>query len=161
MKSEADVFSIDDLAARPAATEPWDGVRNHQAKAVLAAMKVGDRALFWASNCKAPGVVGEVEVVRENYPDPLQFDAASKYYDAKATAAAPRWACVDVRLVRKLAAPVTLAALREHAGPGGALEGMALFRQSRLSVQPVTAAEWAFVMALAAEAEAEAEAAAK
>ena len=86
------------------------------------------------------------QVVKEAYPDPTQFEAKGEYYDPKATPEAPRWFCVDVRLVRKLAAPVTLAALRPHAD--GALAAMALFRQSRLSVQPVSADEWAFVLGM-------------
>lgn len=85
-------------------------------------------------------------MVKEAYPDPTQFEAKGEYHDPKATPEAPRWFCVDVRLVRKLAAPVTLAALRPHAN--GALAAMALFRQSRLSVQPVSADEWAFVLGM-------------
>jgi predicted RNA-binding protein with PUA-like domain len=146
MKSEADVFSIDDLSQRPHQTEPWDGVRNHQAKKFLQAMNIGDQALFWASNTKQPGVVGVVNIVKESYPDPTQFDRKSEYYDASSTEENPRWFCVDVKLERKLEAPVTLAALKQHAE--GALNGMALFKMKRLSVQPVSAEEWQFVLEL-------------
>jgi predicted RNA-binding protein with PUA-like domain len=146
MKSEADVFSIDDLSERPNQTEPWDGVRNHQAKKILQAMKIGDQAFFWTSNTKQPGVVGIVNVVKESYPDPTQFDKKSKYYDATSSEQNPRWFCVDVKLERKLETPVTLAELKEHAE--GALSGMALFKMKRLSVQPVSAEEWEFVLGL-------------
>jgi predicted RNA-binding protein with PUA-like domain len=146
MKSEADVFSIDDLSQRPNQTEPWDGVRNHQAKKIIQGMNVGDQALFWSSNCKQPGVVGFVNIVKESYPDPTQYDKKSEYYDASATKENPKWFCVDVQLERKLEQPVTLAELKTHAE--GALSGMALFRMSRLSVQPVSAEEWAFVLGL-------------
>ena len=109
-------------------------------------MRVGDQALFWASNTKNPGVVGTVEISKESYPDPTQFDPKSDYYDAKATKEDPKWFCVDVKLKRKLENPVTLAELKQHAE--GALSGMALFKMKRLSVQPVSAEEWEFVMGL-------------
>jgi predicted RNA-binding protein with PUA-like domain len=146
MKSEADVFSIDDLASRPQQTEPWDGVRNHQAKKLMQGMQVGDQALFWASNTKQPGVVGVVEIVNAKYPDFTQFDPKSEYYDKTATKESPRWWCVDVKLVRKLEEPVTLATLKNYAE--GELKDMALFKMKRLSVQPVTAEEWEFVLGL-------------
>lgn len=149
MKSEADVFSIDDLSQRPNQTEPWDGVRNHQAKKILQGMKKGDQALFWASNTKQPGVVGIVNIVKESYPDPTQFDKKSEYYDASSTEDNPRWFCVDVRLEKKLKEPVTLAELKQHAE--GALSAMALFKMKRLSVQPVSAEEWEFVLELEGE----------
>lgn len=107
-------------------------------------MRVGDQALFWASNTKSPGVVGTVEIAREYYPDPTQFDSKSDYYDAKASEDDPKWFCVDVKLVRKLENPVTLAELKKHAE--GALSGMALFKMKRLSVQPVSAEEWEYVL---------------
>eukprot|EP00887_Chlorella_sp_A99_P001711 scaffold8.g1711.t1 len=124
MKSEPDVFSIDDLEGRPGQTEPWDGVRSHQAK----------KAFFYHSNAKPPGVVGIVEIVREAYPDPSQFDPGSKYYDASCEREAPKWV------------QIPLEELKQH--KGGALSSMALFRQGRLSVQPVTPAEWQFVLCL-------------
>lgn len=109
-------------------------------------MKSGDQALFWSSNTKHPGVVGIVDIVKESYPDPTQFDKKSEYYDATSSEESPRWFCVDVKLVRKLEDPVTLAELKEHAE--GALFGMALFKMKRLSVQPVSAEEWEFVLGL-------------
>ncbi|KAL4448625.1 hypothetical protein ABPG75_005844 [Micractinium tetrahymenae] len=148
MKSEPDVFSIDDLAAKPDQTEHWDGVRSHQAKKVLQAMRLGDKALFYHSNAKPPGVVGIVEIAREAYPDHTQFDPASEYYDARASRDSPTWVMVDCRLVRKLDRQISLEELKSHAGAGGPLASMALFKYGRLSVQPVTAAEWEFVLGL-------------
>jgi predicted RNA-binding protein with PUA-like domain len=87
-----------------------------------------------------------VEIAREAYADPLQFDPTSKYYDSKATEDAPRWSCVDVKLVRKLTAPISLVELKQHSD--GALSGMALFAYKRLSVQSVTPEEWKFVLSL-------------
>jgi predicted RNA-binding protein with PUA-like domain len=146
MKSEADVFSIDDLSDRPNQTEPWDGVRNHQAKKIIQSMKTGDKAFFWSSNTKYPGIVGIVNIVKESYPDPTQFDKKSEYYDAKATLEEPRWFCVDVKLERKLEKPVTLLELKGYSEKE--LSGMALFRMSRLSVQPVSAEEWEFILGI-------------
>ena len=103
MKSEPDTFGIDDLAARPKATEHWDGVRNYQARNMMRdQMKVGDQVLFYHSACKTPGVAGIAEVVREGYPDFTARDPESKYYDPKASEDNPRWYMVDVRFVRKL-----------------------------------------------------------
>lgn len=151
MKSEPDVFSIDDLAARPQQTEPWDGVRNHQAKKVLQSMRLGDRAFFYHSNAKPPGIVGIVEIVKEAYPDPSQFDASAKYYDASAKEEAPKWFMVDCRLVRRLARQIPLDELKRHGGSGDALADMALLKYGRLSVQPVTQQQWEFVLGLEEE----------
>lgn len=109
-------------------------------------MRCGDQAFFYASNCKEPGIVGIVEIAKEAYPDPTQFDPTSEYYDSKATEDAPRWSCVDVKLVRKLAAPISLLELKEYSD--GALAGMALFAYKRLSVQSVASEEWNFVLSL-------------
>lgn len=121
VKSEPETFGWDQQVAN--GVEPWTGVRNHAAKNNLKAMRLGDRAFFYHSNT-GRAVVGVVEVVREAYPDP--------------TAGSGDWVCVDMRAVGKMLAPVTLAAIK--ADP--ALEGLALIRQSRLSVMPVTAAHW-------------------
>ena len=121
VKSEPDAFGWDQQVAH--GTEPWTGVRNHAAKHNLKAMRLGDRAFFYHSN-QGREIVGVVEVVREAYPDP--------------TAEAGDWVAVDMRAVGKLPVPVTLAAIK--ADPE--LEGLALIRQSRLSVLPVTAAHW-------------------
>jgi predicted RNA-binding protein with PUA-like domain len=113
-------------------------------------MRLGDHAFFWASNQKQPGIVGIVQIVREAYPDPTQHDQKSEYYDATSAVDDPKWVAVDVKLVRKLAVPITLAELK-GLKEESALAGMALFKYSRLSVQHVTPEEWQFVMALERE----------
>ena len=128
VKSEPDAFGWDQQAAN--GIEPWTGVRNHAAKNNLKAMRAGDRAFFYHSNV-GKEIVGVVEVAREAYPDP--------------TAASGDWVSVDMRAVGKLPAPVTLAAMK--ADP--ALEGLALIRQSRLSVLPVSQAHWTHICRLA------------
>ncbi len=147
MKSEPEVFSLDDLARRPRQTEPWDGVRNYQARNYLSAMRKGDLAFFYHSNCPEPAVVGIVEIVREAYPDSTAFDPRSEYYDPKSTPARPRWVRVDVRFEQRLPRPVTLAEIKADA----ALADLPLVKRgNRLSVMPVTAAQWKRVLALAA-----------
>ncbi|ROR34722.1 EVE domain-containing protein [Inmirania thermothiophila] len=146
LKSEPATYGIDDLAAAPDGTDAWDGVRNHQARNFLRAMRVGDRAFFYHSNCRRPAVVGIVEVVREAYPDPTAFDPASPYHDPRADPRRPRWFAVDVRLVERLPRPVTLAELRAEP----ALEGLLILRRgNRLSVTPVAPAHWAHILAMA------------
>ncbi len=148
MKSEPDVFGIDHLESRPKRTEPWDGVRNYQARNMLRdQMRKGDLAFFYHSNCAEPGIVGIMEVVRAGYPDATQFDPDAKYYDPASDPSQPRWYRVDVRYVRRLARPVTLAELKTHAD--GALAGLPLLRRgNRLSVVPVTPEQWAFILGL-------------
>jgi predicted RNA-binding protein with PUA-like domain len=147
MKSEPDEFSIDDLVRARGKTTPWFGVRNYQARNYMRDdMRVGDLALFYHSSCPEPGITGIVEVSRLAYPDASQFDPKSPYYDAKSTRAAPRWVHVDVKLVRKIAL-IPLAQMR--ATPG--LEDMVTLRKgNRLSITPVTAAEWKIIERLAA-----------
>ena len=97
MKSEPDVFGIDDLERAPGRTTGWEGVRNYQVRNMLRDdFGVGDRAFFYHSSCAVPGVAGIVQVVRAAYADPTQFDAKSEYHDAASTRAAPRWFAVDV-----------------------------------------------------------------
>ncbi|MGE0081611.1 MAG: EVE domain-containing protein [Thiohalomonadaceae bacterium] len=139
MKSEPDVFGIDDLARQPNRTEHWDGVRNYQARNYMREMKLGDRIFFYHSNAQPPGIVGIAEVAREAYPDFTAWDPESKYFDPKSTPDNPRWFMVDVRFVRKFDHVITLDALR--ANP--ALADMPLVRRgNRLSVMPVTADQW-------------------
>jgi predicted RNA-binding protein with PUA-like domain len=148
MKSEPDVFSIHDLARRPKRTEPWNGVRNYQARNYLRAMKKGDLAFFYHSSCAEPGVAGVVEIVREAYPDATAFDPKNEYYDAGSTPANPRWYVVDARLKRAFAQPVPLAALKREPR----LRNMPLVqRGTRLSVMPVTDREWSTILKLAGE----------
>ena len=143
MKSEPDEFSIDDLVAAPRQSTPWFGVRNYQARNFMRdAMALGDRVLFYHSSCPEPGIAGLAEVSSPAYPDATQFDRKSPHYDAKSTPAEPRWLNVDVRLVKKTRL-VPLAELRSHA----ALEDMVILRRgNRLSITPVTAAEWKFIV---------------
>jgi predicted RNA-binding protein with PUA-like domain len=147
-KSEPDAFGYDDLEARPGKTEPWDGVRNYQARNFMRDdAKVGDLVLFYHSRCDPPHVAGIAEVASEPYPDPTQFDPDSKYFDPKSTPEEPRWFLVDVRAVRKLERPVSLAELK--ANP--ALSEMVVTQKgSRLSIQPVREDEYREVLAMAA-----------
>ncbi len=147
MKSEPDEFSIDDLVRAKRQTTPWIGVRNYQARNFMRDdMAVGDRAFFYHSSCPEPGIAGIVEIASAAYPDATQFDAKSPYYDAKSPRAAPRWVHVDVKLVKKTRL-VTLPELRAVRG----LEDMVTLRRgNRLSITPVTPAEWKIVLKLAA-----------
>lgn len=146
LKSEPSVFSIDDLAARPDQTELWDGVRNYQARNWLRdSVRLGDQVFFYHSNTAEPGIYGIANVVGEGHPDPTAFDPASPYYDAGSDPAKPRWYLVAVRFVRKLARPLTLTELRSY--PELA-ELPLLKRGNRLSVMPVTAAQWDFIVGL-------------
>jgi len=146
MKSEPDTFSLDHLAAMPQRTTMWDGVRNYQARNMLRDdMQRGDLAFFYHSNCAEPGIVGIVEVVRAGYPDPSAFDPESPYFDPKSDPGQPRWYVVDVRLKQRLKRTITLGELK--AAPE--LASMALVRRgNRLSVLPVTATEWRFILDL-------------
>ena len=148
MKSEPDVFGIDHLKSRPKQTEPWDGVRNYQARNMLRdEMRAGDLAFFYHSNCAEPGIAGIVQIVREAYPDPTQFDPDAKYYDPKSDSAKPRWYCVDVRYKRHMKRLLSLAELKTYAD--GPLADLPLLRKgNRLSVMPVTPAQWEFILAL-------------
>lgn len=148
MKSEPDAFSIDDLAAMPNGTDHWDGVRNYQARNLMRdGMRVGDPVFFYHSQCKHPGIVGLMEICREAYPDFTAFDPQAKYYDPKSDPDQPRWYMVDVRYVRHLRRNISLTELKAYAG--GPLAGMPLVRQgNRLSVMPVTPAQWEFILSL-------------
>lgn len=146
MKSEPSEFSIDDLAQRPDQTEPWDGVRNYQARNMMRDdMKVGDSIFFYHSNCDVPGIVGIAQVKREAYPDPTAFDPQNKHYDPKSQPEKPTWLMVDVGFVRKLSRTITLAELKDKA----VLEGLAFVRRgNRLSVMPMTENQWHFILGL-------------
>lgn len=145
MKSEPTDFSIEDLER--VRTEPWTGVRNYQARNFMRQMQVGDGVLFYHSNTDVPGIYGIAEVAATAYPDPTQFEKKSKYFDEKATREQPRWELVDVSFVRKFTTPVSLEEIRGHADALG--EEFALIRKgSRLSVLPVTAAQWKLLLSL-------------
>ena len=145
MKSEPDVFSIDDLATPPGKTEPWSGVRNYQARNFMRDdMKSGDLVFFYHSNCAKPGIAGIMKVAKNASPDETQFDSGSEYFDPKATREKPRWYNVDVAFVMKTRL-ISLEELRSHAR----LAGMQTLRRgNRLSITPVTDAEWRFIKTL-------------
>lgn len=147
LKSEPGAFSFDDLMAAPARTTHWDGVRNFQARNFLRdEVRGGDGVLLYHSGADAPpAVAGVAEVVRAGYPDHTAFDPNDAHYDAKSRTDSPTWYMVDVRAVERFDEPVTLTELR---GTPGLEEMVLLQRGSRLSVQPVRAAEWAIVVAL-------------
>lgn len=143
MKSEPSECSIDDLVRLGCV--PWVGVRNYQARNFMRdAMRVGDGVLFYHSSCPEPGVAGLAEVASTAYPDETQFDPAGPYFDPKSSRQEPRWLHVDVRLVRKTKL-LPLADMR--ANPALATM-VVLKRGNRLSITPVTAAEWRAVTAL-------------
>jgi predicted RNA-binding protein with PUA-like domain len=145
MKSEPDVFGIDDLAAAPRKTAGWWGVRNYQARNFMRdGMALGDRAFFYHSSCDQPGIVGIVRVSRLAYPDKTQFDRKSPYFDPKASRDNPRWLNVDVTLVKKTRL-IGIAELRSRPE----LAAMrVLQRGNRLSITPVEPSEWDFIGAL-------------
>ncbi|MEM7476042.1 MAG: EVE domain-containing protein [Planctomycetota bacterium] len=136
VKSEPHVFSIDDLAKAADQTTFWDGVRNYQARNTMRDdMKLGDLVLYYHSNAEPPGVAGICKIVREGYPDHTAFDPKDKHYDPKSKKSDPTWYMVDVQLVEKFDAEISLAELKEMSE----LDGMPLLQKgSRLSVQPVS-----------------------
>lgn len=146
MKSEPDAFGIDDLER--VGTEPWTGVRNYQARNFMRdGMRVGDGVMIYHSNCAVPGIAGLARVASAAYPDDTQFDRKSKYFDAKATREQPRWFLVDVAFERRLERLIPLQEIRGYTDELG--EGFALTaRGSRLSVFPVTAAQWKLLLSL-------------
>ncbi|NOS89092.1 MAG: EVE domain-containing protein [Methylococcaceae bacterium] len=148
MKSEPEVFGIEDLRLRPAQTEPWDGVRNYQARNMMRdAMQIGDRVFFYHSNCAEPGIVGLMEIAKEGYPDPTAFDPEHIHFDPKSDPAKPTWMMVDVRYVATFARTISLKALKTYPE----LADMVLLRRgNRLSIMPISAAEWHFILGLAA-----------
>ena len=144
MKSEPDAFSIDDLKRKK--REAWDGVRNYQARNFMRdGMRPGDQVFFYHSNCAEPGIVGIARVATDAYPDPSQFDPKSKYFDPGSSRDKPRWMLVDVKFVKKLKRTISLDELKSDP----ALIEMPLLRKgNRLSVMPVDAAHWKYILAL-------------
>jgi predicted RNA-binding protein with PUA-like domain len=145
VKSEPEVFSYDDLVSSPKGTTQWDGVRNYAARNHLKAMKKGDLVLFYHSSAKPAAIVGVAEVAREAYPDASALDKSDSHFDPKSKADSPTWFMVDIKAVEPLARPITLDEVKKTNG----LENMALVRLGRLSVQPVTRAEFEIVKKLA------------
>lgn len=140
LKTEPDVFSFADLKARPKKTEPWNGVRNYQARNYMRdEMKVGDLAFIYHSSCAEPGIAGVAKVSRAAYADPTQFDPQSEYYDAGSKVDAPRWLMMDVKYAAEVPHFVHLAALREEP----ALADLLILRRgNRLSITPVEVAHF-------------------
>ncbi|MGI9296670.1 MAG: EVE domain-containing protein [Gammaproteobacteria bacterium] len=138
LKSEPGDYAIDDLARDR--RDWWTGIRNYQARNFMTReMQIGDGALFYHSNCAAPGVYGVAEVCAAAAPDRTQFDPRSKYYDPRATAEKPRWFCVQIQFVKKLRTPRTLSEMRRTP----ALSQMQILRRgNRLSITPVSEDEW-------------------
>lgn len=148
VKTEPTSFSIDDLAAAATQTTCWDGVRNYQARNFLKEMKQGEQVLFYHSSVDPPCIVGLAKVAKEAYPDPTAWDPQDHHYDPGSKPDNPRWFMIDLQLERIFPRPLTLEELR--AVP--ALKAMELLRKgSRLSVQPVTKAEFDAVLKLAAK----------
>jgi predicted RNA-binding protein with PUA-like domain len=142
MKSEPDEFSIDDLVRAPGKTSPWFGVRNYQARNYMRdSMRPGDGVLFYHSSCEVPGIAGLARVASAPYPDATQFDPQSPYFDPKSTRGNPRWMLVDVKLARK----TRLVPLEELRARPQLADMVILRRGNRLSVTPVTAAQWKFI----------------
>lgn len=144
MKSEPDVYSIDDLAKD--GREMWDSIRNYQARNMMRDdMRIGHEIFFYHSNCKEPGIVGIMKVASEPYPDPVQFDRKSRYFDEKSSADNPRWILVDVEFVRKLSRNITLTEIKAEKS----LEDMILTRRgNRLSIMPVEKKHWNKILSL-------------
>lgn len=143
MKSEPDELSIEALAGLGQAR--WDGVRNYQARNFLRAMSVGDEFFFYHSSCPQPGIAGIARITASAYPDPTALDPESHYYDAKATAEKNPWSAVDVAHVKTFRQMLGLGLLKQQA----ALDELPLVQKgSRLSVMPVTAEQWAAILAL-------------
>ena len=148
LKSEPGTFGIDDLAALPGKTTAWDGVRNYQARNMLRdSMRTGDTAFFYHSSCDVPGIAGIVKIVKEGYPDKTAFDRKHHHYDPESRPDEPRWYVVDIKLQRKLKRIITLDELRRNA-KDDLSDFVILRRGNRLSVTPVTQAEWDFVLTL-------------
>lgn len=144
MKSEPSAFSIDDLAA--CQREPWSGVRNYQARNFMKSMCVGDRAFFYHSNCKIPGIVGMMEVLCPAYPDATQFDPDSPYFDPKGTFEKPRWFNVDVGFVERFHSIIALSFMRVLPEMQ---ESPLLRHRNRLSIIPLQTHEWQCLLAIA------------
>lgn len=146
MKSEPEVFGIDDLYQRPGQTEHWDGVRNYQARNMMRdAMKLGDQVFFYHSNCAVPGIVGIMEIVKEGYPDDTAFDPDNPHFDPKSHPDKPSWMMVDVKYRQKFARTISLNELKQHPE----LADMVLLRRgNRLSIMPVSPEQWQFILGL-------------
>lgn len=145
MKSEPNEFSIDDL--QRVQVEPWDGVRNYQARNMMRdEMQVGDLAFFYHSNSKPSGIVGVMSICKAGYPDTCAFDPNDKHYDPKSDPDNPRWYRVDVQFVEKFPHLISLETLKKYAELS---EMPVVKRGNRLSIMPVNKTEWTFICELA------------
>lgn len=144
LKTEPSEFSIDDLQAKGKKGEPWDGIRNYQARNFLRDMALGDRVLIYHSACAIPAIVGEGKIIKAAYDDYNALDPKSKYFDAKSSPEKNRWSLIDVCFSEKYSQPVTLAEIKTI----GELSEMKLVKQSRLSVSPVSAEEYDIIASL-------------
>jgi predicted RNA-binding protein with PUA-like domain len=144
MKNEPESFSIDDLER--VNTEPWDGIRNYQVRNFIRdQMSIGDKAYFYHSSCKVPGIVGMMEICSEAYPDHTAWDPEEHYYDPKSDPENPVWLMVDVKFISKLDEPITLQVLRTHPE----LEDMRILqRGNRLSITPLDKNHWDYIQML-------------
>lgn len=144
MKTEPNTFSFDDLKKCPQQTEPWDGIRNYQARNMMRdQMKIGDLAFFYHSNCKPPGIIGIVKIVKTAYPDHTAFDPNTKYYDPKSDPNNPRWVMVDVKLHQAFKRLISLEELKQDPK----LKNMLILRKgNRLSITPVQKKEWDIIL---------------
>ena len=149
MKSELEVYGIDHLRSQKRRTDHWDGIRNYQARNFMRdQMKTGDLAFFYHSNCSVPAVVGIMEIASAAYPDHTAFDPNEKHFDAKSDPDKPRWLMVDVKFKKKLKMPITLQTIKAEKK----LADMRLVqRGNRLSILPVTPAEWRHILKMAGE----------
>lgn len=144
-KAEPHIYGIEHLAAAPDKTGRWDGIRNYQARNFLRdQVALNDKVFIYHSSCKAVGIVGTATVVKAAYPDPTQFNPDSDYYDPKSTLDQPRWVSVDIKLTTVFPRIISLTEIKAES----ALENMVLVKQNRLSTQPVTKAEWDFILGL-------------
>ena len=142
MKSEPDTYSIDDLQSF--GVDHWDGIRIYQVRNFFRdKMQVGDKAFFYHSNCKEPGIVGTMEIASKAYPDHTAFDPNEKYFDSKSDPENPRWLMVDVRYLRHLDRMITLSELRQQKQ----IADMKLLqRGNRLSVLPLSKKDWQYIL---------------
>ena len=146
-KSEPSSYSYDDLESEDDRTAEWDGVRNYQARNFMRdAMRVGDYVLFYHSNAKPPGLVGTARIVREAYPDNTAWNPDSRYYDPKSNPSNPTWLMVDIQAEQRLPRFISLNELKANPALS---EMLVTKRGQRLSIQPVTPAEWAEVLRMA------------
>lgn len=146
MKSEPDAFGIEDLANSPEKTTLWEGVRNYEARNYMRdQMKEGDGILFYHSNSKPPHIAGTAVVASESFPDPLQFDADSDYFDKKASKDAPIWYLVKVKYESTFTKPIDRKVLQDDP----ICSDMMLFKRNRLSITPVTSEQWLAIHQLA------------